>query len=302
MPYKVNQLNAQLKSAVQSVPAPGDAGAHRQMSEIEKRKLSVQLAELQGDQLPGVLDIVQSDMASIDPSGQEEVELDMDALPHSTLWKLKAYVDGLLHRHRVPAAGAPNKTAPMALASAPSASMPVAVPGQASAGVPTQEHAAQAVVQAPLAAAAVNGEAAPAPSAVKSEMGAPKEEPSGAGWVESQPGLSRHPCLALPCMAAIHFTFKHCKNGASLEHSTVLLRSCSETCQPSHFSHYAESGSSDTERDSPQEVKGSTMDDPHAQSQCTSVSGLLWGYARLCWDAGSKDLHLLPMAMACTSV
>lgn len=100
MPYKLNQLSSQLKAAVQAIPAPADTSTNRQMTEIEKRKLSVQLGELQGDQLNGVLEIVQADLSNLDPTSEDEVELDIDALPSSTLWKLKQFVEGHLYKSR----------------------------------------------------------------------------------------------------------------------------------------------------------------------------------------------------------
>mmetsp|Transcript_26588 Transcript_26588/g.67724 ORF Transcript_26588/g.67724 Transcript_26588/m.67724 type:complete len:585 (-) Transcript_26588:1605-3359(-) len=112
VPYKLNQLNTQLKAAVQAIPAPADNSTDRQMSEIEKRKLSVQLGELQGDQLNGVLEIVQQDLANLDPTSEDEIELDIDALPSSTLWKLKQFVDGHLHKSRGGPLMAPHKRAP----------------------------------------------------------------------------------------------------------------------------------------------------------------------------------------------
>lgn len=143
VPYKLTQLSTQLKSAVQTIPAPTDGNTERQMSEIEKRKLSTQLGDLQGDQLQGVIDIVQADMANLDTSGDGEIELDMDALPHATLWKLRQFVDGTLRGHRSSNMVAPHKRAP----------------------APT-----------------TNGDAAPsaAPKPQQSAEQAPREEPSGA--------------------------------------------------------------------------------------------------------------------------
>jgi DNA-binding protein Fis len=111
LPYKVNQLSGQLRSAlaVTPVPATTTQDHSRQMTDIEKRKLSVQLSELQGEQLNGVLDLVASSLEG--PAG-EEVELDLDALPAQVLWQLKAYADGILHRVNKPLPGgmaAPSK-------------------------------------------------------------------------------------------------------------------------------------------------------------------------------------------------
>ena len=108
MPYKVNQLNSQLRSALQSVRSLPAADPSREMSDLEKRKLSIQLSELQGEQLNGVIDVLQAEVGSINTD--DEYELDVDALPSAALWKLKAYVDGLHRdtRGRAPLS-APNK-------------------------------------------------------------------------------------------------------------------------------------------------------------------------------------------------
>ncbi|KAL6752956.1 hypothetical protein V8C86DRAFT_2737296 [Haematococcus lacustris] len=94
---KVGQLTSQLKSAMAAVPASANSDTH--MTEVLKRRISIQLSELQGEQLVGVLDIVSSAVPA-SASHQEEIELDIDALPVDVLWKLKAYVDSLNSRGR----------------------------------------------------------------------------------------------------------------------------------------------------------------------------------------------------------
>ncbi|KAJ9507805.1 hypothetical protein QJQ45_019284 [Haematococcus lacustris] len=94
---KVGQLTSQLKSAMAAVPASANSDTH--MTEVLKRRISIQLSELQGEQLAGVLDIVSSAVPA-SASHQEEIELDIDALPVDVLWKLKAYVDSLNSRGR----------------------------------------------------------------------------------------------------------------------------------------------------------------------------------------------------------
>uniref|UniRef100_A0A7S3QN04 NET domain-containing protein n=1 Tax=Dunaliella tertiolecta TaxID=3047 RepID=A0A7S3QN04_DUNTE len=134
LPHRVNQLSSQVRSTVQSAQVGGEPDPSQQMSDIEKRKLSVELSELQGDQLLEVLDVLQADLSG---RAEEEVELDMDTLPNDTLWRLHAYVRSL-SRRAVPQAGAPNKTA-AAVAEAPAgaASRPAPEgPGAAAAGGP----------------------------------------------------------------------------------------------------------------------------------------------------------------------
>ncbi|WIA43559.1 hypothetical protein OEZ86_010009 [Tetradesmus obliquus] len=132
------------KDLQESLPpgALGELAPDRDMTFEEKRKLSAHIASVPGEKLAAVLDIIEEaeklaavldiieeaeDLPSDD--GGNERELDMDALNNATLWKLKAYVDGVLTAttgpppkktaaNRSSAGGAPTKHAPVAAAAA----------------------------------------------------------------------------------------------------------------------------------------------------------------------------------------
>ncbi|KAF6252831.1 hypothetical protein COO60DRAFT_494155 [Scenedesmus sp. NREL 46B-D3] len=137
------------KDLQESLPpgALGELAPDRDMTFEEKRKLSAHIASVPGERLSAVLDIVEEceDLPSDDGA---ERELDMDNLNNASLWKLKAYVDGVLTAttgpppkktaaNRSSAGGAPTKHAPAAAAPAPApAAMPVPTVPPAAAGVP----------------------------------------------------------------------------------------------------------------------------------------------------------------------
>ena len=96
MQERVNILNNQLAKVIQAIPATGQpAGPGRDMTFVEKRKLSMQLARLQGvpDMLKQVLDTVAADpLFASSSSSESEVEVELDQLKADTLWKLHALV------------------------------------------------------------------------------------------------------------------------------------------------------------------------------------------------------------------
>ena len=117
MQERVNILNTQLAKVLQAIPSTGQpAGPGRDMTFVEKRKLSMQLARLQGvpDMLKQVLDIVATDpLFASSSSSEAEIEVELDQLKADTLWKLHA-----LAAHKpAPSAGAapsrPSSTPPV---------------------------------------------------------------------------------------------------------------------------------------------------------------------------------------------
>ncbi len=110
VPYRAAQLNSQLKTAINLVPQ-GTVQPSDTMSDLEKRKLSIQLADLQGEQLAELLQVLQDDLP---PSGsEEEIELDLDQLPNATLQKMQSFVNRVAGGRGAGAiyAAAPNKQA-----------------------------------------------------------------------------------------------------------------------------------------------------------------------------------------------
>ncbi|GLC44045.1 hypothetical protein PLESTM_001548800 [Pleodorina starrii] len=69
------------------------------MTTVEKRKLSISLSELQGNQLTDVLNIIADNLKDINPDDEEEIELDVDQLDNATLWRLREYCDTLSNKH-----------------------------------------------------------------------------------------------------------------------------------------------------------------------------------------------------------
>jgi hypothetical protein len=106
------------------------------MSDLDKRRLSIQLVELQGEQLAALLNLLQAELPSPAGGPDGEIELDLDTLPAPTLHKMQAFVNGLATgRSAAPPAaahggvggaqaGAPHKSVPPASAAATPAAMP----------------------------------------------------------------------------------------------------------------------------------------------------------------------------------
>lgn len=200
LPVQVNQLNSQLRSMVQSTQVIPSTDSSKPMSEVEKRKLSVHLGELQAEQLAGVIDIIKADVANLNPDDEEEVELDIDTLSNATLYKLRDYVDSIFNRQMQPARGAPDKRPP------------------------------------------ANGDAPPKSNKLDNN-------PTTTNNTGNRDSSSECCC------------FPSCVFSCSMGHVVM------------YQSRHAGSGSdSDSEQDSPQEVKGSTMDDPHAHSEFLPLS------------------------------
>lgn len=88
------QLTQRVNS-IQSVPA---ADPSRTMTMVEKRKLSIAMAELQGEQLAEVLQIIAESLHHINPDDDDEIELDIDQLDNATLWKLRAFCDAVRNK------------------------------------------------------------------------------------------------------------------------------------------------------------------------------------------------------------
>ena len=98
LPDKMKEVDAELqdlanKAAVRAAPPP--PGPCREMTFEEKRKLSLMLSNLPGERLARVLEIVAEGPSADTLEGDEECELDVDALDAGTLWKLQAYVDSV---------------------------------------------------------------------------------------------------------------------------------------------------------------------------------------------------------------
>lgn len=75
--------------------ADADFRPTRAMSFDEKRALSVNLGNLPGEKLSRVVEIIQQGAGDIN-QGEDEIELDIDALDNDTLWRLDRYVKSCL--------------------------------------------------------------------------------------------------------------------------------------------------------------------------------------------------------------
>lgn len=98
LPDKMKEVEAELqdlanKAAARAAPPPPGPG--REMTFEEKRKLSLALSTLPGERLARVLEIVADGPSADTLEGDDECELDVDALDAGTLWKLQAYVDSV---------------------------------------------------------------------------------------------------------------------------------------------------------------------------------------------------------------
>ncbi|GIL79390.1 hypothetical protein Vretimale_16471 [Volvox reticuliferus] len=89
----------QLLQRVNSVHVLPDADPSRPMTTVEKRKLSIALSELQGNQLAEVLNIIAESLKDINPDEDDEIELDVDQLDNQTLWRLREYCDNVNNKH-----------------------------------------------------------------------------------------------------------------------------------------------------------------------------------------------------------
>lgn len=78
--------------------------------QVEKRKLSIALSELQGDHLGEVLNIIAENLKHLNPEDEEEIELDVDQLDNATLWRLREFCDSVVQK----SAGGHKATAPPA--------------------------------------------------------------------------------------------------------------------------------------------------------------------------------------------
>lgn len=98
LPEKIKAVDAELQDLANKAIArnqPPPPGPGREMTFEEKRKLSVALAAMPGERLTRVLEIVAEGPSADTVEGEEECELDVDALDQGTLWKLQAYVDAV---------------------------------------------------------------------------------------------------------------------------------------------------------------------------------------------------------------
>ncbi|KXZ50198.1 hypothetical protein GPECTOR_17g835 [Gonium pectorale] len=86
----------QLVQRVNSVHMLPEADPSRPMTTVEKRKLSIALSELQGDQLAEVLNIIAENLKDVNPDDEEEIELDVDQLENATLWRLREFCDAVI--------------------------------------------------------------------------------------------------------------------------------------------------------------------------------------------------------------
>ncbi|PNH04654.1 Transcription factor GTE3, chloroplastic [Tetrabaena socialis] len=93
----------QLVQRVNSIHMLPDADPTRPMTAVEKRKLSIALSDLQGDQLSEVVNIIAHSLQDVSPEEDGEIELDVDQLDNPTLWRLRDFCDGISSRHTVKA-------------------------------------------------------------------------------------------------------------------------------------------------------------------------------------------------------
>lgn len=98
IPDKIKDVDAELQDLAAQAATLGNPlppGPGRAMTFEEKRRLSHMLGTLPGERLARVLEIIASGPSAAALGGDEECELDVDALDSDTLWKLQAYVDAV---------------------------------------------------------------------------------------------------------------------------------------------------------------------------------------------------------------
>ncbi|GAX80831.1 hypothetical protein CEUSTIGMA_g8266.t1 [Chlamydomonas eustigma] len=90
---RVGVLSMQLNRMVQALPPSNKPeGPGRDMTFVEKRKLSIQLGRLSSDQLRTVLEIVSED-PKVKAASSDEMEVELDELRSETLWKLSEVIN-----------------------------------------------------------------------------------------------------------------------------------------------------------------------------------------------------------------
>eukprot|EP00195_Chlamydomonas_chlamydogama_P006680 CAMPEP_0202904786 /NCGR_PEP_ID=MMETSP1392-20130828/31084_1 /ASSEMBLY_ACC=CAM_ASM_000868 /TAXON_ID=225041 /ORGANISM="Chlamydomonas chlamydogama, Strain SAG 11-48b" /LENGTH=568 /DNA_ID=CAMNT_0049592595 /DNA_START=65 /DNA_END=1771 /DNA_ORIENTATION=- len=91
---KIGFLNQLLQRAVSAAPPMPLPPRTEEFPFLEKRKLSVRLGTIQADQVQHIMNIITEDPAGLGGSDEDgEVELDLDSLASSTLWRIKEYLD-----------------------------------------------------------------------------------------------------------------------------------------------------------------------------------------------------------------
>lgn len=152
---------------------------------MEKRKLSIALSELQGDQLADVLNIIAESLTNVNPDDDEEIELDVDQLDNNTLWRLREYCDNVANRTAFKA-GAISKGGAVAAAAAGTGVGGLAGGGGATGAVSGAARAAQD-----------NGKVAGTKPPARTESGSGKGKGKGlwTGYGFFRGTLTRRACL-----------------------------------------------------------------------------------------------------------
>lgn len=100
LPDKIKEVDEELQSLASKAAerhAPKVPGPDRAMTFEEKRKLSHSIAQhVDGDQMGRILELIMASPNAPKSEGDEEVEVDIDALDDDTLWKIQAYVDTII--------------------------------------------------------------------------------------------------------------------------------------------------------------------------------------------------------------
>ena len=100
LPDKIKEVDAELQALATKAAeqhGPKDPGPGRAMTFEEKRKLSHAIAQnVDGEQMGRILELIMESPSAPKTEGEEEVEVDIDALDNDTLWKIHAYVDSVI--------------------------------------------------------------------------------------------------------------------------------------------------------------------------------------------------------------
>lgn len=97
LPDKIKEVDEELQALAEkavSQQGPKEPGPDRDMTFEEKRKLSHAISHhVNGEQMGHILELIMESPSAPKAEGDEEVEIDIDAIDNDTLWKIQAYVD-----------------------------------------------------------------------------------------------------------------------------------------------------------------------------------------------------------------
>ena len=100
LPDKIKEVDEELQTLAEkavSQHGPKEPGPNRAMTFEEKRKLSHAISHhINGEQMGLILDLIMESPSAPKTEGEDEVEVDIDALDNDTLWKIQAYVETVI--------------------------------------------------------------------------------------------------------------------------------------------------------------------------------------------------------------